>query len=223
MAERSEGSAFAPWAVPALIAWALAVIAVAVVTHTVDGAGLCSTTEVTTPEERSVEETVTGSGAGADDVSTRRVTTAATVQRTEVCEGLSPAQVAVLLLPGLLLLVPALRSVDVAGLFELSFREVEAKLEHQGEAITKVAKDVAEIRLAQETFVNMGVTQTLHVYQGAEEAGRLVRLGHEAAERGATLSFEEVFGPDDGTGAGEEQAGREPPSTEPAADATPDD
>ena len=103
------------------------------------------------------------------------------------CGGLSVPAFALLLVPGLIALMPSLSSVDVAGLFNLSFREVKQKLDDQKKQVDQVASDVAAIRVTQQTLVSLGVN--LHVYQNA---GDVVARGAEQTKSGAVRPLEEL-------------------------------
>jgi hypothetical protein len=174
--------------------WSLLVIAAAIVTNVVPGARICDESTVMTPEtvqeeESSSPSTDQSTAAGTGQVSTKRTTTSSNTETTRECSGLSVAQAALLLAPGLLFLAPALTSLDVAGLFSVSFREVQRKLDEQKSVVDSVAADMASVKQTQETIVRLGLTVNV-----SQNIGRAVREGQHQAREGETVDFSQVFG-----------------------------
>ena len=150
--------------------WTLGVIAVGVLTHADSDFQIC--------DEGTTEKTVVeGSGETTEAVET-----------SAQCAGLSVPQATVLLAPGLIFFSPALASLDIGGLFKLSFREVERKLDQQQKAVEAVAADVSEIRVMQQTIVQMGVTLNLN-----QNFGSQAREGFEQFRKGEIVSLEEAL------------------------------
>ena len=154
---RRNESAVKPWMMAGLAGWSALVIGVAIFTHLVPDARIC---------DRSTVETSTDT------------------ETTTNCAGLGVTQAALLLAPGLLFLAPALTNLDIAGLFSLSFREVQKKLDEQSEVVRTVADDVAEIRTTQQTIIDLGLTVNVN-----QTVGQLLREGEQQVREGETISI----------------------------------
>jgi hypothetical protein len=193
LAAQQSDSAVRPWMLFGTGGWSLLVITVAIVTNVVPGARICDESTVGTPakvqEEVSSPSTDQAAAPGTGQVSTKRTTTSSGTETTSECSGLSVAQAALLLAPGLLFLAPALSNLDVTGLFSLSFREVQRKLDEQKNVVDSVAADVASVKQTQETIVRLGLTINV-----SQNVGRAVREGQQQAREGDTVDFSQVFG-----------------------------
>lgn len=205
--------------------WFLLVLGVAVVSNVVPGARLCDRTTVEKPETSQREEvggpsarSTPGSGPTVPpgSLSSKTTTTRGTIEKTEKCSGVGVAQVAVLLLPGLLPFIPALKDLNIAGLFTLSFREeVTEKLAEQKQAVEAVAGGVTEIRnqinLTQQLMLAMKVETNLNLTMGG--AGQTLHVGSRERSQGEVEDLDSVLGGDSAAthlGAAEEdrRAGR---------------
>lgn len=169
---RPTDSAIKPWMMAGLATWCVVVLGVATLTHLVPDARIC-------------------------DKST--VATAADTETTTDCAGLGVAQAALLLAPGLLFLAPALTSLDIAGLFSLSFREVQKKLDEQADVVRTVADDVAEIRTTQQTIIDLGLTVNVN-----QTVGQLLREGEKQVREGETISITDFVDASTGNGGSDE-------------------
>jgi hypothetical protein len=187
VAGSSEGLASLPrWRLVAALTWTALVLLAASATYVVDRMQLCSTQTVHTPQRRETETSTLGEGrahqrARRGPSRTTKVQTASTVT-TMRCSGASLPGIALALLPAVAVLSPSLKSFDVAGLFGAMFRDVERKLDVQQEQVDRVARDVAEIRVTQQTLVGLGIK--VHV-------GDVISAGLDAS-KGSGVSDDEV-------------------------------
>lgn len=163
---RDEGPVVSRGQLAFMGVWGFLALAVAAATYVVDDLRVCSISSVETPSATETETSSVdpGRAAGRQTSETTKVTTrpASTVVTTE-CGGLPLPALAFLLLPVVAALLPSLKSAELGGLFSFTLRDVKEKLDRQAEQVGQVAKEVAEIRVAQETLVAVGITQNLSI------------------------------------------------------------
>jgi hypothetical protein len=171
-------------------AWMALVLGAAATTNIFHVARLCDETTVSKPE--TVEER-----GGPSNLPTLKTTRSTSTTTTKKCGGVTVPQAAVLLAPGLLFFAPALTTLNVAGLFSVTFREVRRKLDEQRAAVDHVASEVREIKTKEETAVKV------------RDDGRSLREGEAQVGTVEGVPFNEVLGDvaADESGVGEEPLG----------------
>ncbi len=112
-----------PWRSAAAAIWFLLVLGGAIATHVDSDLRPCTDSTQTTSPAHSTEDSSTASGAAAGKKVT---TTGQSVQTTRSCDPLGVGQLAVLMVPAVVLVAPALKGFNVAGLFGVDFKEQAA-------------------------------------------------------------------------------------------------
>lgn len=157
--------------------WVAVVLVLAAMTTYVEPMRICTTSTVATSAgsvtERASVETPPNGPAPTGTASVTSTATDATDETTTACGGLSATQVTLLLLPAVLIFLPALTSLDVLGV-KLAFRDVAKKVDDQKDAVQRVERDVTAIRQTQ--------TMSVTINQ------RLMATGQEALEGDAEVA-----------------------------------
>jgi hypothetical protein len=123
MAESNSPSRLPRWRAGLALAWLLGVLALGIVTRWDPDLRLCDT-KVVTKEPWSSRETEV---APEEKVTNKETSQGAVKERTKSCEPLGVPELAVLSLPAFLLVLPALKSFSIAGLFAVELKEVERR------------------------------------------------------------------------------------------------
>jgi hypothetical protein len=113
------------WRVVLAGVWITVVLGAGIVTRLDPDLHICKTTTIVTDPATSVETSTDATGT----VTGEKTTSAPpTEQSTRACEPLGVAEMAVLLLPFLILVAPILKGFNIAGLFGFDFREFQEKV-----------------------------------------------------------------------------------------------
>ena len=113
------------WRVVFAGVWIAAVLGVGIVSRLDPDLRICRTTTVITNPSTSVETSTDATGTVTGE---RTTSVPKTEQSTTICEPLGVAEIAVLLLPFLILIAPILKGFNIAGLFGFDFREFRERV-----------------------------------------------------------------------------------------------
>lgn len=100
---------------------------------------LCKTAVTSGPAVTTTETERTRRGSAGR---TKTIEVPATEESTRSCEPIGVVELAVLLVPSLLLIAPALERINIAGLLGVELRRVQERVEAQGRVVTYVYADL---------------------------------------------------------------------------------
>ena len=150
------------WRLLSAVLWVGWVLGVGVATRVDEDLAPCKTSSVVTTPGTSLE-----TGSGADGATSKSVRSEPTTATTETCEPVSVAEVAVLLLPAVLLISPILKGITIAGLGTFDLKE----------EVNQIKKETAEqvVRVVFQQEIGTGLAQAT----GDLDAGQVEPLPDE--------------------------------------------
>jgi hypothetical protein len=123
-AESDQKSRLPSWRKGLAVVWFGGLLAFGVAGRIDPELRVCQGTKVTTSVGPSIERSTDASGATAG---TKVTTTDEAHQSTDSCAPVSVAELAALTLPGLFLIQPILKGINIAGLFGIDFKDIQEK------------------------------------------------------------------------------------------------